>query len=320
MTSPVPLDYAATANRPAYATLPDAARDRIAAELGGGAVTVTVAGGGFTTGFAGRVRSESGAELFIKAAGPRTPEVREAYRDEARCTAALPPGIPAPEIRFHADIDDWVVTGYEALQGKPLTLPMTPATVDLMLDAFAAAAKALNPPTADLIASGIRPKTDENLSVFRRIASGDAPPIALPPALDGRLAALADIESGIAEILDTDQVSHGDLRPDNFVLGDGRAWICDWTKPRYVPPWMDTGNLLIVAHGDGHDAERRFWEHPTSDRVGEAELDTMLAAITGALLDGWDEAPARIVSPAIHTHMRWAASAAADWLAQRRGW
>ena len=44
------------------------------------------------------------------------------------------------------------------------------------------------------------------------------------------------------------------------------------------------------------------------------------AAITGALLDGWDEAPARIVSPAIHTHMRWAALAAADWLAQRRGW
>jgi hypothetical protein len=317
---PVPLDYAATAIRPAYPTLPESVRARISAELGGEPVAVAVAGGGFTTGFAGRVRSASGSELFVKAAGPLTPEVRNAYRDEARVTAALPPEIPAPRVQFHVDIDDWTVTGFEALQGKPVTLPLGAAALERMLEAWAAAAKALNPPPPELVASGIRPKTADNLSVFQKIASGEVSPIPLPPKLQGRSTELADIETGIDQILITDQVTHGDLRPDNCFLGRERAWICDWTKPRYTPPWVDTVNVLIVARGDGHDAERIFWSHPTADGVSGGQLDTMLAAITGALFNGWDEAPRRIVSPAIHVHMRWAAMAAADWLAQRRGW
>jgi hypothetical protein len=315
-----PLDYAATAIRPAYSTLPASVRARIAAELGGEPVAVAIAGGGFTTGFAGRLTAASGAELFVKAAGPHPAEVHSLYRDEARVTAALPPEIDAPAVRFHADIDGWTVSGYEALQGEPLTLPMRPDTLDLMLDAWARAARALNPPPPELVACGIRPKTAENLSFFQNVANGSAAPIPLPPKLDGRWAELAEIETGIDRILATDQVTHGDLRPDNFFLGEERAWICDWSKPRYTPPWVDTLNVLIIAHGDGHDAEHRFWSHPTAAGVTGDELDTMLAAITGALLDGWDDAPKSIVSPAIHDHMRWAALAAADWLARRRGW
>lgn len=315
-----PLDYAATAIRPSYESMPASVRARIAAELGGAPVAVTVAGGGFTTGFAGRVRSASGAELFIKAAGPLTPEVRDAYRDEATVTAALPPEVAAPSMEFHADVDDWTVTGFEALQGRPATLPLRPDDLDRMLEAWAATAKALNPPPPALVAAGIRPKTADNLSVFQKIASGEEAPIALPPKLHGRSAELAAIETGLDRLLVTDQVTHGDLRPDNFFLGRDRAWICDWTKPRYTPPWIDTVNVLIVANGDGHDADRLFWSPPTAEGVTGAELDTALAAITGALLDGWDGAPRTVVSPAIHVHMRWAASAAADWLAQRRGW
>lgn len=315
-----PVDFANTAIRPDYTDLSRAVRRYIAAELGGEPVEVSIAGGGFTTGFAARIRAASGAAAFVKAAGPLTPEVRDAYRMEARYTAVLPRGAAAPSVLFHADIDDWTVTGYEALQGEPLTLPMRPETLDLMLDTWAAAARALNPPPPDLIACGIRPKTAENLSFFQNVADGSASPVPLPPGLDGRWTELAEIETGIDRILATDQVAHGDLRPDNCFFGREQAWICDWSKPRYVPPWVDTVNVLIVANGDGHDVEHRFWSHPTSEGVTGGELDTMLAAITGALLDGWDDAPRRIVSPAIHDHMRWAARAAADWLAQRRGW
>jgi hypothetical protein len=315
-----PLDYDATAIRPSYDSLPEAVRRRITAELGGEPVSVTIAGGGFTTGFAARVRDSAGAELFVKAAGPHPPEVHDLYRSEARVTAALPPEVPAADVRFHADVDGWTVTGFEALQGRPFTLPMRPEALDLMLDAWAVAARALNPPSRQLVASGIRPKTADNLRVFQSVASGDMPPVPLPPKLQGRGAELAAIEAGIERVFVTDQVTHGDLRPDNFFLGRERAWICDWSKPRYTPPWVDTVNVLIIANGDGHDADRRFWSHPTADGVTAGELDTVLAAITGALLDGWEDAPRTVVSPAIHDHMRWAALAAADWLAQRRGW
>ncbi|HEX2143264.1 MAG TPA: hypothetical protein VHG10_02030, partial [Glycomyces sp.] len=94
----------------------------------------------------------------------------------------------------------------------------------------------------------------------------------------------------------------------------------DWAKVRYMPPWIDTLGLLCAAHGDGHDADGRFWSHPTARDVSGDELDAALAGLTGALLLGWPHAPRRIVSPAIKDHMRWVGLATADWLAERRGW
>lgn len=52
------------------------------------------------------------------------------------------------------------------------------------------------------------------------------------------------------------QVAHGDRRPDSLVLGADPAWVCDWSKPRFMPQWVDTVCLPSAAHGDGHDAEK----------------------------------------------------------------
>jgi hypothetical protein len=91
-----PVPYLATAVRPAYGTLPAAVRERIEKELGGAPTMVELAGGGFTGGFAARLRAGSGAELFVKTTGPHLPHVLAAYRQEARITPALPEGVPAP--------------------------------------------------------------------------------------------------------------------------------------------------------------------------------------------------------------------------------
>lgn len=314
------LNLADTAIRPAYDSLPGVVRRRITTELGSEPTEVAIAGGGFTTGFAARIRASSGAEAFVKAAGPLTPEVREAYRMEARYTAALPPEAPAPAVLFHADVDDWTVTGFEALQGDPVTLPLKPDTLDLMLATWARTVEFINPPPPAWIATGIRPKTADNLSCFQAVAGGAMLPFELPPPLAGRWDELARIESGIDPLLVSNEVTHGDLRPDNMVVGARQAWICDWTKPRRLPAWIDTVCFLTAAHGDGHDADRLFWTHPTAVGVTDEALDTVLAAIAGALLHGWPDAPARVVSPAIKTLMQWNGLATADWLARRRGW
>jgi hypothetical protein len=315
-----PLDYAATAIRPAYTSVPESVRSAIAAELGGDPIEVAMAGGSFTTGFAARLRAASGATLFVKAAGPGTPEVRESVHAEARFNAALPTGVPSPALRFHSEVDGWAVTGFEAVPAKPVTLPMTPRTLDLMLRAWAEAAEALSPPTPELIAAGVRVKNTRNLRWFRAVAGGELTAFELPQSLRGHWDELADIETSIERVLGSRQVSHADLRPDNMIVSEDRAWVCDWAKPRYMPHWLDTAILLSVAHGDGHDAEHLFWTHPTARGVAEEELDAVLAAVAGALLQGWPNAPSRIVAPAIQTHMRWAGLATADWLAQRRGW
>jgi thiamine kinase-like enzyme len=166
----------------------------------------------------------------------------------------------------------------------------------------------------------VTPKTAKNMRIFQAVAAGETPPFPLPPWIAGRWDELADLECGIDHVMTSQQVSHGDLRPDNLVIGADRAWICDWSKPRFMPQWVDTVCLLSVAHGDGHDAERLFWAHPTAKDVAAEQLDTLLAAITGGMLRGWPEAPSRIVSPSIQEHMRWNGLAASDWLATRCGW
>lgn len=310
----------ATAVRPAYETLPLPVRRRIERELGGAPVSVELAGGGFTIGFAARLRAGSGAELFAKAAGPDTPIVRSMYRDEGRHHAALPPEVPAPALRFTDEVGEWTVLGYEAVRGGPVSLPMGPDTARRMLDTWAEAAAALDPPPASLVALDLPPRNADGYKAFQAVASGEEPPFALPPPLRGRIDELAELESRVDAAIASGQVSHSDLRPDNMILGEDRVWICDWNYPSYMAQWVDTVFLLLSFHADGHDADGLLRSHPTARDAADEEVDAVLASFAGGLLRGWPDRPDGMVSPAVDEQMLWTGLAAANWLANRRRW
>jgi hypothetical protein len=315
------VHYDATAIRDTWSTLPPFVQERIIAELGGEPVDIRMAGGGFSGGFAARVRAESGAELFVKAAGPDRPFSLAACRQEARVSAALPQGVPAPRLEFAADFDDWVVLGFEAVDGRAPTLPMSDRDLDLMLDAWAQAAAALTPAPQALLDIGVvaRPIGPE-LRAFSGIAAGDIDAFPLPPVLRGRVDELAEIEKDIEAVLTADSVMHFDLRPDNMIVGADRAWICDWNWVGVHSTWFDTACFLVAAHGDGHDADALFRAHPTAAGVTADQLDTGLASIAGYYLSRSVEPPFADASPYMRAHQSWSGLAAADWLAQRRGW
>lgn len=315
------VPYDATAVRDTWATLPPYVQERIIDELGGKPAEIRMAGGGFSGGFAARVRAESGTELFIKAAGRDKLFTLNAYRQEARVNPALPQGVPAPRLEFAADFEDWTVLGFEAVDGRAPTLPMNARDLTLMLDAWAAAAAALTPAPQALLDLGVSATPiDASLRLFARVAAGDADPFPVPPAFKDRIDELAEIESRIDEAMTADAVMHFDLRPDNMIVGADRAWICDWNWVQVHAPWFDTACFLVAAHGDGHDADALFWRHPTAEGVTPEHLDTGLAAIAGYYLSRSVEPPIPDVSPHLRAHQRWSGLAAADWLAQRRGW
>jgi hypothetical protein len=315
------VPYDATAVRDTWETLPQPVRKRITAELGGAPADIRMAGGGFSGGFAARLRTDSGAELFVKAVGTDKRFAFDAYRQEARVNRALPEGVPAPRLEFAADFDDWIVLGFEAVDGRVPTLPMAPRDLDLMLDAWAEAAAHLTPAPQALLDLGVAAHPiDDKLRQFTCVAAGAQEPFPVPPALEGRVDELAELESHLEEAMTADAVMHFDLRPDNMIVGADQAWICDWNWVQVHAPWFDTACFLIAAHGDGHDADGLFWKHPTAAGVTPEQLDTGLAAITGYYLGESVHPPFADVSPYIRAHQRWSGLAAADWLAQRRGW
>ncbi|GAA1674275.1 hypothetical protein GCM10009830_20850 [Glycomyces endophyticus] len=315
------VPYDSTAVRTGWETLPEPVRAAVVKELGGAPAEIRMAGSGFSGGFAARLTSESGAELFVKAAGADRSWALAAYRQEARVNTALPAGVPAPRLEFAADFDDWTVLGFEAVDGRAPTLPMSPRDLDLMLEAWAQAAAALTPAPQALLGLGVTAvPIDDKLRQFTGVAAGRTAPFFVPAPLEGRVDELAALESGIDEAMESDAVTHFDLRPDNMVLGADRAWICDWNWVQVHSPWFDTVCLLVAAHGDGHDADALFRRHPTAAGVTAEELDTALASITGYYLGESAQDPIPDVSPYLRAHQRWSGLAAADWLARRRGW
>lgn len=318
-----PVPYDQTAVRPRYEDLPDIVRADIAARLGSQPVTIDTVGGGFTGGFAGVLTAVNGDSLFVKAAGPQTPYVVDAYSREAHLNPALPAGVPAPRLRFASQVEGWVVLGMEPVIGKAPRLPLSSHEVTLLLAAWGQAAQALTPAPQNLVALGLRDFTDDagdQFTKFEKVRSGELAPPNLPDAATARLTELAALEAEVGSALRGDSVVHGDLRPDNMILGTDRAWICDWNFSCLGASWFDTVSLLIVAHGDGHDAEGLFWSHPTSKGVSPGQLDAVLAGIAGYYLCSCDEPPIDRVSPYLRPHQRWNGLATLDWLSKRRGW
>ncbi|HEY1177115.1 MAG TPA: phosphotransferase [Phytomonospora sp.] len=321
MSSDIAVPYDRTAERPGAESLPSEVRVLIERELKGPIASAPPAGGGFTGGFAAVVSSAEGRSLFVKAAGPDKPHVEGSYRREAEINRALPEGLPAPEMLFAEDAGDWIVLGFEAVEGRAPTLPMAPADLDVMLDAWARAAEALTPVSDALRAVGIKTLVEDagdQFGNFGNAAAGEAPIHRAVP-LD-RLGELAELEKGIFAAVAADAVTHGDLRPDNMILGASGALICDWNWPTIAAPWFDTVFMLITAHGDGHDAERLFFAHPTAAGVTDEQLDAVIAAAAGYYLDRAQQNPIPGVSSYLRRHQSWCGEAALAWLANRRGW
>lgn len=317
------VPYDKTAQRPGLHALPPAVTASVEAELGAPIVSAASAGGGFTSGFASLVTAANGRELFVKAAGPDTPIIHRSYTRERQINAALPAGLPAPRLEFAAEVEEWVVLGFEAVRGKAPALPMGPGELDVMLDAWARAAELLVPVSEAFRAAGIRTLYEDagdQFLGFTAMAAGDEPVVELPAYALSRLDVLASLEQGLHPAVAADAVTHGDLRPDNMILAGDRALICDWNWPAAAAPWFDTVFLLITAYGDGHDAEKLFFAHPTAAGVTGDQLDAVLAGAAGYYLSRARQEPFPGVSTFLRQHQRWCGEAALAWLAARRGW
>ncbi|ADD45097.1 phosphotransferase [Stackebrandtia nassauensis] len=317
-----PVPYDATANRPGYDTLPAEVRADITAHLGSEPVHIAKAGGGFTGGFAGVLTGADESRIFVKAAGPHTPFVTNAYSAEAHISPRLPDGVPAPDLRFASQVGEWVVLGFEAIEGRAARLPLDPHDLDRMLAAWASAAEALTPAPQALVELGLPRFADVVGDTFQNFASIVAGELSAPDlqGFPDHFEELARLEAGFNDVLDVDAVHHGDLRPDNMILADDKVWICDWNNPVIGSPVLDTVAFLVVAHGDGHDAEALLKAHPSASGFDDEEIDVILAAIAGYYLCNGDKPLIENVSRYIRQHQRWNGLATLDWLARRRGW
>ncbi|GEA84655.1 MAG: aminoglycoside phosphotransferase family protein [Cellulomonas sp.] len=307
-----------TALRPAWHELPDAVRAAVESHAGAAVLHAHSQDGGFTEGFASRLELADHTRVFVKAAtASRGEHAHPAYRHEARVVALLPETVAAPRLLWSVEAGDWVVLGFEDVEGATPQRPWQPDELAAVLAALEGLAEALTPAPDALLPLGTTADLDGDLHFWRRCASGEVDLALVPGPWRARVAELAVREGAWAQAASGTTAVHFDLRDDNVLLAtDGRVLVCDWNWIQLAAPWVDLVGLLVSVHGDGLDAERILATHSLTRDVPRASIDAFLVALAGYFVDAAGRPPVE-TSPWLRVHQAWYRDAALDWLTTR---
>lgn len=317
---PVP-DYRRTANRRTFSELPDVLRERLSAHAGGRIVSVRSAGGGFTNGFAALLGSDTGAQIFAKAAPASDSVIYPAYERESRVVPRLPEGMPVPRLHLaeHHVVDgvDWQLLVYEAVEGRMPGQPWNEADLAAVESACVRAAERLSGFPAALAGDPLAEDMAQVPSQFAPIIDGGPSPWFLPE-LDAGQARLFQASLDLCpEALAGDAVLHGDLRPDNILISSGRALICDWNFLGTGAAWTDWVGVLPYARGGGLDADAWLRRSVLTRDVPAEYIDAWLAALLNYMINS-GTSPEVPASPHLRSHGRYTAELIWDWAISRK--
>lgn len=301
-----------TARRLEWRFLPRHVRDLVESRCGSPVVAAHSQTRGFTPGFASVLECADGSRHFVKAASAKAQRIfAEAYREEARKLAALPPTVPAPPLLWTHD-DDWVVLGIEYVEARHPHRPWSHADLDACLDSLEQAASETTPAPAELVLDSFAEEF-AGFPAFWDHVRATRP--GLPHVEDA--AALA---AGYGEVTAGDTLVHTDVRDDNALIDtDGNAWFCDWNHPVVGANWLDSLLLLVGPRGDGLDVAPVLAARPLLRDVDLDAVDTLLALVVGYFLKSADD-PVPPTSPYLRDHQRWQGEVCWEWLCERRGW
>lgn len=224
----------ATGVRHHWAGLPALVRSAVEDILGARVVEARSQSGGFSPGVAARVRLADGRRAFVKAVSAETnPSSPDLHRAEARHTAALPPGTPAPRLLGSYDDGTLVALVLQDIDGRQPRIPWEPAELDRVLAAVGELGTALTPAPFDAPAAAVRKA--RMFTGWRTLpAEGDTS--RLDPWAARNLGLLAELESGWEEPAAGDSLAHSDLRADNILLTDERVVFVDWPHALRAAP------------------------------------------------------------------------------------
>ncbi len=311
--TPSTIPFGKTARRLQWAHLPPNVRALVEDRCGSPVADAASRDSGFTPGFASVLTCEDGSRHFVKAASVKAQKVfAHSYREEARKLAALPDAAPAAKLLWVHDDDEWVVLGFEYVEGQTPRRPWRRDELDAVLASLAVAADVLTPPPADL-----------HLETF---AEDYAPLPGFWDHVRQRYPHLEHADEAAAmaarfpEVTAGDTVVHTDVRDDNILLRpSGEAVLCDWNWPCLGAPWLDTAMLMIGPRGDGLDVDAVLAEAELTRDVPAEHIDIAIALVTAYFLHQADE-PVPPTSPHLRNFQRWQGEVCWAWLCDRRGW
>lgn len=265
-----------------WRNLPETVRAAVAQLLGAQVLAARSRTGGFSPGSADLLDLDDGRVVFVKSAGVELNQVSvQLHRREARISAALPAGLPTPELLGVVDEGGWVALAFAAVDGAMPAFPWREPDVIEVGRALELVAE------VDFDNSGLRlpfaaDALAEDFGSWARIADRLPPDLPLGHLRVDRLDRLA--QAG-AEAIRGRHLVHCDIRADNVLLRPTGAVIVDWPWACVGANWIDSVLLLInVALGGGPGVAAIASSLPLVAAAPEADVDAFLAGMAGFFL------------------------------------
>ncbi|GLZ08734.1 hypothetical protein Acsp03_62000 [Actinomadura sp. NBRC 104412] len=174
-------------------------------------------GRGHTSDVAAMAHGAHGS-FFVKAVRNRPGGRRDSLVREGQINPYVRPISPA--VRWRAESEDWVVLGFEAIDGRPADF--TPGSPDL-------------------------PRI---VGILNRIAAVPLPEIARD-WVETRWDRYVTDPSKV-ELLRGDALLYTDIQPDNLLIGADGAWAVDWAWPTRGAAFIDPACLVVQLVAAGH--------------------------------------------------------------------
>jgi phosphotransferase family enzyme len=280
----------ASKDRLRWEALPEPVRALLEELAGGRVVSATNCAGGYSPGLASQLELADGRQVFAKAISSEDwPMEYQMYIDEARITTRLPAGVSAPRLIGTASYGAYLVLVFEYVAGREPQDPWQPEELERVLEAI-----------------GAHPAPDGLPGDFPRLG-GWRETYDVPGWDRADLIALED--RGL-EVVQGNELVHGDLYPHNILLGADRVYFVDWPHARRGSASLDVIALLSTAAWHGLDPEPYAAKHPLTVRLDPDDLTAILAAHAGFCLKGAGPGP-------IGEYKQGLGLAALDWLRAR---
>lgn len=240
---------------------------------------------GATSDLSAVLLTSAGPDVFLK--GVRGVSLRMRWLRNEITAGTIAAGI-APNILFHADVDDWLLVGFEHLKGR--TASLAPGSPDLQ--AVATAISELSTITA----SDLRPLRDRwtLTDAWTKLA------VTNPEVVrEWDVSKMADHAALITELVDGFSLLHTDLHGEQFLIDEsGTAHVIDWAFPACGASWVDGAFLVLRLIEAGHrpeEAERWVLQLPSFTDVDATQALDAFASFIAGLWTTWaisDKPPA----------------------------
>lgn len=301
-----------------WGELPEGTLREIERVLGGRVAVAETQPAGFSPGVAARVTLDDGRHAFVKAVGPEpNPTSPDLHRRELRVVSALPPLSVVPP--FLGGVDEgeggWVALAFEDVGGRHPGEPWREDELTRVLEAAGLLVEALTPSPVELEPAG--QMLAEGINSWHLLR--DDPPAELDEWSKRHARELATLEAGVAEAVRGDTLLHLDIRADNILLTDERAYVVDWPHAHVGAPWLDAVAFApSVRMQGGPEPEAVLHRWPGGEDAAADQLTAAVASLAGffthrALL------PPPPGLPTLRAFQAGQGAVARRWLAERTG-